>query len=466
MGKMKCIVKGCQNHTDLLRTWKKEICPKHKRQHIICPCEPPQGYRMFYAQSKSREIQQIWKSNLNLDICSWTKNTVVCSAHFVNGCPTADNPNPLLDVTTAKPKRHSYPGTENAPPAKKPCASNLEEGDTEKKLLDKIAKLEQQLEQHAKQIKKLRIEKRNSTFCSNNLMKHAANFKFYTGLTPDLFKVLFSNILPYTEDLTYWRGSQNTAAATNKRSRAHGIGEKLNKQDQFFLWLVKCRLNLKTRDLAYRFGISSSTVSNIFTTWTKFLRPILENFIIWPTKDTVKSNLPEKFKDFPETRVIIDWFELGIQHPKSLSAQAETYSNYKSKNAMKYLIGITPNVACSFISKGFGGRTSDKKITYESGFLEKLEPGDDCMADRGIDIEDLLRKHGATLNMPPMTKGKKQLSENEVTKTRRIASARIYVENFIGRVRTFRILNETIPINFARQIDDIVVCLCALCNIT
>ena len=44
-----------------------------------------------------------------------------------------------------------------------------------------------------------------------------------------------------------------------------------------------------------------------------------------------------------------------------------------------------------------------------SGLIDKLEPNDDCMADRCFNIRDLVTKGKATLNTPLFSKGK-QLS--------------------------------------------------------
>ena len=43
-------------------------------------------------------------------------------------------------------------------------------------------------------------------------------------------------------------------------------------------------------------------------------------------------------------------------------SKAVTWSTYKHHNTVKYLISITPQGTVSFISKGYGGRASDKYI--------------------------------------------------------------------------------------------------------
>ena len=89
-----------------------------------------------------------------------------------------------------------------------------------------------------------------------------------------------------------------------------------------------------------------------------------------------------------------------------------TWSNYKHNNTVKYLIGICPQGAITFISNGWGGRVSDKHLTENCGFLQKLLPGDTVLADRGFNIEDSLGSVCATacVKIPAFTKGKKQLS--------------------------------------------------------
>ena len=108
-------------------------------------------------------------------------------------------------------------------------------------------------------------------------------------------------------------------------------------------------------------------------------------------------------------------------------------------------MSTTPSGTFNFISDLWGGSTSDKYITKESGFQDKIKPGDEVMTDRGFVIRDLSLTRKATLRIPQCKWGKgKRLNEEEVKKTKRIAKHRFHVERVIERLKNFRILSGTI----------------------
>ena len=45
------------------------------------------------------------------------------------------------------------------------------------------------------------------------------------------------------------------------------------------------------------------------------------------------------------------------------------------------LVGITPNGTLIFLSKLYSGSISDAMIVSKSGFIDKIEAGDDVMAE-------------------------------------------------------------------------------------
>ena len=105
--------------------------------------------------------------------------------------------------------------------------------------------------------------------------------------------------------------------------------------------LVLCRLRcaLLVQDLAYRFGISHSTVCRIFITWIIFIYFQFKDVNLWPSRQQVNCFLPEIFKKFyPSTRCIIDATEIFIQMPSNPQAQQLTFSSYKNHNTLKGII--------------------------------------------------------------------------------------------------------------------------------
>ncbi|XP_076350612.1 uncharacterized protein LOC143247080 [Tachypleus tridentatus] len=249
--------------------------------------------------------------------------------------------------------------------------------------------------------------------------------------------------------------------------------QSVSKFQQFILTLMRLRLDVPLQLLGYIFGLHTSTVSRIFQEVINIrLVPI---FVFWPEREELRMTLPVSFREkFSKCACIIDCFEIFIQRPSDLQARADTYSSYKSHNTVKYLIGIAPQGVIIFISKGWGGRTSDVHLTENCGFLANIIPGDVILADRGFTVSESVAFCNVELKIPTFTKGKQQLSALDVETSRVLASARIDVERVIGMVcQKYSMLESTIPITLLHTdqscnlttLDKIVRVACALINI-
>ena len=130
--------------------------------------------------------------------------------------------------------------------------------------------------------------------------------------------------------------------------------------------LMKLKLGLLNKDLAVWFDISTSRMPKIFRSLVPLTAAHMTNVIVWPDHGITRRHLPCSFKkNFKGSLCIIDCSEIFIARPKNLTARAQIWSNYKHNNTWKYLIGITPAGAISFLSLGWGGRVLDKQVTKE-----------------------------------------------------------------------------------------------------
>ena len=73
---------------------------------------------------------------------------------------------------------------------------------------------------------------------------------------------------------------------------------KLSPFQEVLLVLMKLRLNLEEQDLAYRFCVSQSTVSNVFRKWIYTMAEQLSFLIHWPSREQMMTSMPMVFRTF------------------------------------------------------------------------------------------------------------------------------------------------------------------------
>ncbi|XP_062620990.1 uncharacterized protein LOC134282606 [Saccostrea cucullata] len=302
--------------------------------------------------------------------------------------------------------------------------------------------------------------------------KNDKSIQQYTGL-PNLetFNKISDLTLKYEPNLKYWTGehSENEKSYQNRGNKP-GPSRKLSRYQELILTLVRFRLALPVVVMSDLFGVSCSRISSIFSTWIFYMYFMFKDFIFWPSRELVKKFMPKSFYKFPRTRAIIDCSEIFIQRPRDPSVNARTYSTYKSHNTFKFLVSITPTGAFNFVSQIWGGNTSDRYITMNSGFLDYVSPGDEIMADRGFTIRDLLTERHAYLNIPPFTRkctwGKgKYLTSTQIKKTRQIANLRIHVERAIQRLKSFKLISQILPWSMKSLVNPMIILGAFFCNL-
>lgn len=447
----------------------------------------------------SRRRQQEWLARIKrADLKpEQYSNTRVCSDHFVCGSPSAlfDQNNPdwapslnlgyeSVSMPSIEAKSERYGRAIER--SRKRAMTSIDEGETQTpepdveslegnsistqtdlnmkgmdeeiaKREDEVSDLRTQLEVTKEEYKKLHQTTKKLKQQVDECLLNEASFEnddckvlYYTGLsTWELLQKLFTYVKPHLK--------QHSS---------------LSPFQQLLVTLMRLRLNLSGMDLGYRFAVHASTISRTFEFVIGVLYAKLKPLIIWPDRDALKKTMPMVFrKHCPSCAVIIDCFEIFLDRPTNLLARAQTYSAYKHHNTVKYLIGITPQGTVSYISDGWGGRTSDKYITEHCSLLSHLVPGDTVLADRGFDISDSVGSYCSTLKLPAFTRGKTQLLGIDVEQTRQIANIRIHVERVIGNIRKkYSLLNATQPIDFVSSADEtttldkIVHVSCALIN--
>ena len=159
--------------------------------------------------------------------------------------------------------------------------------------------------------------------------------------------------------------------------------EKLSLADQVVIFYHKCKTNVTNGCLAIDFNVTEEKVSAVFEHIEFALFDHAKDSIYWMTREQNQKLMPESFKkEYPNCIGILDACEVRTECPGNVRQSVLMWSTYKHGFTIKFLICIAPCGQITFISRGYGGRTTDTQITIACGVIDKVERGDTLMMDK------------------------------------------------------------------------------------
>lgn len=255
---------------------------------------------------------------------------------------------------------------------------------------------------------------------------------------------------------------ENVSLLESNANHAHST------MDRIIMTFIKLKLNMSYLVLGTLFDVSRVTCKNYIAHMIPMLSATLGICLYWPDREEISRNIPLCFKKFKNTRIVLDCTEIALESCKCLHCNILSYSHYKGMSTIKFLVGVTPSGFISFLSHGFGGRSSDKGIFNESQLLSALEPNVDAvMADKGFLIEKECTEHGIQLFRPPFLGKNRQFSKDDAVDTVEIASARVHIERVNQRMKVFKLFGGgKFPHHLLHFIDHIAIIVAGIVNLS
>ncbi|XP_037286849.2 uncharacterized protein LOC119179836 [Rhipicephalus microplus] len=269
-----------------------------------------------------------------------------------------------------------------------------------KKEKDLLAKKAELLEQKCSNLEKWR-------FTIENFRQKPKDLHFYTGL-PD-----------YTAFEDLFQGLIGSRVGRLAKSRAE---ERVSKRDKLFMFLVRWRLGLPERDLAFRFHLSHATISRMCLKWIKFIHQGLGR-LRFSHRLCRKSPAPT----CSVTELVGD---CNRSTAGSHSRQGEL------SDTGRVVQSLSSNTATIFVCPAMDAELT-RKVT------QAYDPQEGVCSDGSVDIEvvDMLCNAGLPLNLSRLL-GHHRMPDGSLPTEDEIVSLRDDVERAIPEIRNYCIFYQ------------------------
>jgi hypothetical protein len=241
--------------------------------------------------------------------------------------------------------------------------------------------------------------------------RKTSHFRRLTGVHPQKFRIMVEKL----------RKAWDKKVVSGKK--VSGRPWKLkNLTNHFVMLLILYRTDLTQEALAVFLKIDPSTVCRSLKRIETVAVEVLG----------IRKN--KKLSSAETEELIVDCTEQPVQRPKK--RQKEWYSGKKKRHTIKTEVVISPEGEILYTSKSYKGKTHDLNIRRRS---EKMPDTARLYGDSAYQGYEIDHKK---LEYPYKKQKDKHLTEEEKEYNTAISKLRIKVENIIGDMKTFRILQN------------------------
>jgi hypothetical protein len=278
------------------------------------------------------------------------------------------------------------------------------------------------------------------------LRRHPAAFRSLTGHTPEQFDALFAAFAPAHSDRC--RQATTTKKEGKPRQRAVGGGPRPRHDlpTRLLMALFWLRVYPTLEVLAFFFSLNKTNVHDAINDCLATLATLAQFPFERPPAERKKLRSVAAVMDaFPDVRLVIDAKEQRIQRPKSSKEddrQRPYYSGKKKCHTLKNEIAVQPDGRLGAVSPSVpGGGIHDLKLLRLTRLLERLDPEEAAMVDKGY--AGLRRYYPErTIYHPFKARRNRPLTAEEKAYNRHLSRYRIVVEHTNAQLNQFQVLSQ------------------------
>lgn len=240
-------------------------------------------------------------------------------------------------------------------------------------------------------------------------------------------------------------------------------------KQKILLVLVKLKTNLSFVVMSSIFNVSAALISQNFELLLPTLSCALNSVVECSNIEDIRPNLPTCFKqNFLAIRSALDTKEEAaldikdegneqLQH--EVNGKLSAFGQDTETKTAKFLICLAPNGNITYVSKAYSGKATDSQIFTVENLLDKFDA--DNVADMKKNaIETELIGQGVKLVTPSFS------SNGKTEYNTQIAPAKYHIDTTIDGLNCFAILSDKIDHSLLKYLDDILVIVSAITNLT